>query len=104
MLNAVEDRVRELGWVVVSETASPGFVERIARQHLPRLLQTLDPEAVRHRVTGVRGPLGSGAVTWKTTASHVPEPTLRSQIELITDLLAENGAGLLITLDEKPDR
>ncbi|HEV3311794.1 MAG TPA: ATP-binding protein, partial [Chloroflexota bacterium] len=31
---------------------------------------------------------------------HAPEATLRSQIELITDLLAENQTGLLITLDE----
>jgi hypothetical protein len=38
MLNAVEGRARELGWLVVSETASPGFVDRITRQELPRLL------------------------------------------------------------------
>jgi hypothetical protein len=100
MLNAVEDRARELGWVVVSETASPGFVDRIVRQQLPRLLETFDPETIRRRITGVTGPLGSGAVTWETAASHTPEPTLRSQIELITDLLAENRTGLLITLDE----
>lgn len=100
MLNAVEDRARELGWVVVSETASPGFVDRIVRQQLPRLLETFDPETTRRRITGVTGPLGSGAVAWETAASHAPEPTLRSQIELITDLLAENGTGLLVTLDE----
>lgn len=100
MLNAVEDRARELGWVVVSETATPGFAERIVRQQLPRLLETFDPETIRRRVTGLTGPLGSGAVTWETTTSHAPEPTLRSQIELITDLLAENETGLLITLDE----
>jgi hypothetical protein len=39
-------------------------------------------------------------VTWSTTESHSPEATLRSQIELATDLLAENETGLLITLDE----
>ena len=38
MLNAVEDRARSLGWVVISETASPGFVERIVRQWLGPLL------------------------------------------------------------------
>lgn len=58
MLNAVEDRARELGWLVVSETASPGFVDRIARQQLPRLLQNFDPKALQRRVTGVTGPLG----------------------------------------------
>jgi hypothetical protein len=100
MLNAVEHRARELGWLVVSETASPGFVDRIARQELPRLLAGFDPKAVQRRVTGITGPLGVGGVTWSTAESHAPEATLRSQIELITDLLAENETGLLITLDE----
>ena len=36
----------------------------------------------------------------RPTVSHAPEATLRSQVELITDLLAENETGLLITLDE----
>ena len=100
MLNAVEDRARELGWLVVNETATPGFVDRIARQELPRLLESFDPKAVRRRVTGITGPLGAGGVTWSTTEGHAPEATLRSQIELITDLLAENETGLLLTLDE----
>jgi len=100
MLNAVEDRARELGWLVVSETASPGFVDRIARQELPRLLESFDPKAVRRRLTGITGPAGTGGVSWSTTESHAPEATLRSQVELITDLLAENETGLLITLDE----
>jgi hypothetical protein len=100
MLNAVEHRARELGWLVVSETASPGFVDRIAGQELPRLLPGFDPKAVQRRVTGITGPLGVSGVTWSTTESHAPEATLRSQIELITDLLAEQETGLLITLDE----
>ena len=100
MLNAVEDRARELGWLLVSETASPGFVDRIARQQLPRLLAGFDPKAVRRRVTGITAPLGAGGVTWSTAESHAPEASLRSQIELITDLLAETDTGLLITLDE----
>jgi hypothetical protein len=100
MLNAVEDRARELGWLVISETASPGFVDRIARQQLPRLLAGFDPKAVRRRVTGITAPLGAGGVTWSTAESHAPEASLRSQIELITDLLAESDTGLLITLDE----
>lgn len=100
MLNAIEDRARELGWLVVSETASPGFVDRIVRQELPRLLDDFDPKAVQRRLTGITGPLGSGGLTWSTTEGHRPEATLRSQIELITDLLAESETGLLITLDE----
>jgi hypothetical protein len=100
MLNAVEDRAKELGWLVVSETASSGFVDRIANNELPELLAGFDPKAVRRRITGITGPMGSGAITWSTTENHAPAATLRSQIGLITDLLAENESGLLITLDE----
>jgi hypothetical protein len=100
MLNAIEDRAKTFGWVVVSETASPGFTERIARQQLPRLLRGFDPDAVQRRLTAITGPLASGAVTWSTTESHVAQMGLRNQIELLTDLLAENQTGLLITLDE----
>jgi AAA ATPase domain len=100
MLNAVEDRARQLGWLVATETAAPGFVERLTRDALPALLERLDPKAVRRRLTGVTGPLSSGGLTWSTSKSHTPEATLRSQIELVTDLLAAHGTGLLITLDE----
>ncbi len=75
-------------------------MDRIARQHLPRILQTFDPDAVQRRLTGVTGPLASGALTWETTLNHAPEATLRSQIDLVTDLLAENETVLLVTLDE----
>jgi hypothetical protein len=100
MLNAVEDRARALGWIVISETATPGFVERIVRQHLPKLIDELDSDGVRRRLTGVTLPLGTGGVTWSTTEGPKPERGLRNQIDLVTDLLAENGSGLLITLDE----
>lgn len=100
MLNAVEDQAKAAGWVVISETASPGFVQRIARQHLSRLLAGFDPDAVRRRLTGITAPLGTGGLTWATIEAHVAEAGLRNQIELLTDLLAERGTGLLITLDE----
>src|ERR1700741_259214 len=57
MLNAVEDVARSRGWLVISETATPGFVVRITGQHLPRLLREFDPEAVRSHLTGITGPL-----------------------------------------------
>ncbi len=100
MLNAVEDRAREQGWLVISETASPGFGARIAQQHLPRLLRDFDPAAVRRRFTSMTAPMGAGAVAWDTVERHVVESGLRTQIELLTDLLAQHGTGLLITLDE----
>lgn len=100
MLNAIEDRAKERGWLVVSETASAGFVDRIAQQQLPRLLRQFDPAAVRRRLTGVTAPLNVGAVTWDRVEAHVSQAGLRNQVELLTGLLAEHATGLLITLDE----
>jgi hypothetical protein len=100
MLNAVEDRAKERGWLVISETATPGFVARITQQHLPRLLRDFDPEAVRRRMAGVTAPLNVGSVAWETIEAHVVQAGLRNQIELLTDLLVETGTGVLVTLDE----
>ena len=100
MLNAIEGRARERGWLVVSETATAGFIDRITTQHLPRLLRDFDPAAVRRRLTGVTAPLRIGGVTWETIEAHVIQAGLRNQIEVLTDLLVDHDTGILITLDE----
>lgn len=100
MLNTIEDRTRQRGWLVISETASPGFVDRLTRQQLPQLLRTFDPAAVRRRLTGITGPFNVGGATWDSVEAHVSESGLRNQIDLLTELLAEHSTGLLITLDE----
>ena len=100
MLNAVEDRARERGWLVISETATPGFVERMTRQHLPRILRDFDPAAVQRRMKGLTAPLSIGRVDWDTVERHEVQDGLRSQLEMLTDLLLEHGTGVLITLDE----
>lgn len=101
MLNAVEDQARRRGWIVISETAAPGLVERLTRRRLPEVLRSFDPDAVQRRMTRVTAPFtGGGGLAWETLDAHVAEADLRSQIGLLTDLLAENGTGLLITVDE----
>ncbi|MTD15075.1 AAA family ATPase [Nakamurella sp. YIM 132087] len=100
MLNAVEDLARGRGWLVVSETATAGFIGRMTEQHLPRILRDLDPKAVQRRLKGVTAPLGMGRVDWATAENHQVMAGLRSQVEAVTNLLAEHGTGLLITLDE----
>jgi hypothetical protein len=100
MLNAVEDQARRRGWIVISETAAPGLVERLTRRRLPEVLRSFDPDALRRRLTGLTAPFTGGGVAWETLEAHVAEADLRSQIGLLTDLLAENGTGLLITVDE----
>jgi hypothetical protein len=103
ILNAVEDRARKRGWLVVSETASPGFVARITRQHLPRLLRDVDPTAVGRRLTGVTAPLNAGSLNWDTVEARVVQAGLRNQIELLTDLLVEHGTGVLATRRDPQD-
>jgi hypothetical protein len=100
MLNAIEDCARERGWLIVSETATAGFVSRMTQQHLPRLLRDFDPKAVQRRMSGVSGPLNLGGLTWSTIEAHVVQAGLRNQLEMLTDLLAGQSTGVLITLDE----
>src|ERR1700712_5576676 len=100
MLNAIEDLARQQGWLVVSETATPGFVGRMTTQHLPRMLRDFDPVAVQRRMKGLTAPLNIGRVDWDTVETHVVQAGLRNQLEALTDLLAEHDTGVLITLDE----
>ena len=100
LLNAVEDLARERGWLVISETASPGFVGRLVTEHLPALLHDQDPNATTSKLKGLTAPVVGGGATWDTTQSHVSSPGLRNQMTSLCDLLAANGMGLLLTLDE----
>ena len=63
LLNEVEDAAREQGWAVITETALPGLVNRLVNEHLPALLQMVDPRSTVRRVTGVTGPAGLGGFT-----------------------------------------
>lgn len=100
MLNAYEDVAGAEGWLVISETATPNLIDRITHEHLPRLLSEVDPRQTESRLTGVSLPGGFGADR-EVAERHTPRPGLRSQLNLLTDLLAERGGGgVLITVDE----
>lgn len=45
MLNELEDHARRLGWLVVSEVAFTGLLDRLTRSHLPLLLASQDPRS-----------------------------------------------------------
>jgi len=100
MLNEVEDVARARGWLVVSETATPGFVDRIVTEHLPAILREVDPHGDSIKLTGITAPMGLGGATWESETTHQPVPGLRNQLALVCDLLAASGTGMLITLDE----
>jgi hypothetical protein len=99
MLNAYEDVAGTEGWLVISETARPGLVERLAREHLPALLRQHDSRQTESRVTGLSLPGGFGADR-EVRELHVPASSLRSQLNQLSDLLSERGGGVLITVDE----
>ncbi len=96
MLNAVADQVQaNHQWVVIHETATPGFLDRITRT----AGQQLDPK--RRRLTGVTLPsyLGGGGLSFAPT----PEPArsgFRETASLLLDQCEAGQTGLLITLDE----
>jgi hypothetical protein len=100
LLNEIQDRVRALGWLVISETAHPGLIERLRDDHLPAILRDLDPKAVTSRMTGLSVPKYGGGVTRSVTEKYPWKASLRNQTELVCDLLAQQGTGLLITVDE----
>lgn len=106
LLNAVEDRARAQGWVVVSSAAVSryGLVDQIASKAsdlLTALRDEYEP-AARRAVTGVSF-MGTGIQTERVAVPDAAErsaPSLEAALAALGDLLAERGAGLLVTVDE----
>ena len=103
LLNAVEDRARERGWLIVSETATPGFVSRItsvSEHPRPRLrLHRASAPAVQRRMSGVasaRLPI-AGERMRRTASEQVWSPA-----EMLTDLRrrAPSGRSRLLTIHQ----
>ncbi len=106
LLNAVEDRARSEGWLVVSAAAvgRRGLVDQIRRK-ASRLLASLRSEhegPPRRAVTGV-SIMGTGVQVEGAPASDHAEPAtadLETTLAALGELLAERGTGLLVTIDE----
>lgn len=101
-LNHVEDRARDLEWVVISETAHKGLAERLTESVLPTLLVEFDPQASTSVVTaGSAGVLGvSASGSREVTQRYEPRLGLRDLLTRLADLSAARGGGVLITIDE----
>jgi hypothetical protein len=87
MLNAAEDVARAAGFVVISETASDGFVERLTTTHLPKLLPK------QHRRVKSVDVAKAGGLTLEDTPR--PAVSLREMMDKVT--LRQR---VLVTLDE----
>lgn len=99
LLDSYQRAAENAGWLVVAESSSGGLLDRLARDHLPRLLQRYSDKSPTRltSMNGSVGPVGAGG-SW---ADRYPaESTLRSQIAELTDVLLPTGRGLVITVDE----
>lgn len=99
MLNEAESQARQRGWVVVSETAVPGLVDRLVSHRLPEAAVALEMSATGRRLTAVALPFHLGGITWQPPTAR-DRPDLRAQLTALTEHLAGHGTGLLITVDE----
>lgn len=100
ILNAIADRVQAgYQWIVLHETATPGFVGRLTRA----IRRELD-DGPRRRITGVTLPSvlgsGGGGVQIAPPAQEMPAEDFREVIGPLLDRCEGNGTGVLITLDE----
>ena len=96
MLGMAQNLARTRGWVVISETATTGFMGRIGesmRRHAEELGEGPEP---RRRLTGATF-AGAGVTTTLTPERQVDWRTLG---ETLLRLLDEHETGLLITVDE----
>lgn len=100
MLNEAEESARQLGWIVIAENSTPGLIDRLVREHLPRALADHDPDGRPLTFKSVSAPLGMGGVSWDTTDRHPVTPGLRTQLDALTDVLGARETGVLITVDE----
>ena len=99
MLNAIADRIQDdYQWLVIHETATPGFLAR-----LTRAVSRATEQKPRRRVTGVTLPSIAGTSLGGVQLSNPEAPPPEDFRDTVTRLLGQceaNGTGLLVTLDE----
>lgn len=95
MLGEAEDIARAQGWLVVSETATAGFLGRIG-EAMRSAAEELGKGPQGRRITGI------GAAGFSVTAQLPPAQQVgwRQLGEQLLQLLDEKRTGLVITLDE----
>ncbi len=95
MLSEAEDLAREAGWAVVSETATPGFMGRMG-ESMRRLGNELGNTTPGRKITSL------SAAGFSITTALPPEEQVgwRETGKQLLQLLAEQGTGLIITVDE----
>ena len=86
MLNAAEDQACRRGWVVISETATDGLVQRLVDEGIPEVTRQLQLPAVERRISGVTLPMSLGGLDFDVHR-HPAASGLRTQLNAVTDHL-----------------
>ncbi|WP_127129541.1 AAA family ATPase [Georgenia sp. SYP-B2076] len=96
MLTEVADQVRQLGWVTISDAATPGLVARMTHA-LTRRVDELGDKPTRP-MTGFTLPGVGGGLTFAPPPEVVVD--FRGQLGKLLDLLEPHGTGLMLAVDE----
>lgn len=100
MLARLQDAARENGWLVISDDANAGLMDRVMDSTIPRLLGGLSP-AVRRRLTTLG--IWRFSASWEYTDRYRSiTPLLRRDLIALSQALGESkpSGGILITIDE----
>ena len=95
MLSRAEDIARAHGWAVVSDTATPGLIDRLSRG-VQKHLNELGEGPAGRRITAIS--IAGTAITTQLPTTEMK--TLRELAQELTGILDSNQSGLLITIDE----
>jgi hypothetical protein len=95
LLTAAENVAKQRGWVVISETATAGLLDRLGPA-LQRHLDELGTGPAGRRISAVN------VAGWGVGTELPPREvySLRDTVTALTTLLQSHGTGLLITIDE----
>lgn len=95
MLGEIEDEAIEHGWIVISETATPGVVSRIDGA-VGAAVEELGDGPAGRRITGIT----VGPVRVDTALPPARDIHWRRRITELLETLHGHGTGLLISIDE----
>nr|WP_120491375.1 ATP-binding protein [Corynebacterium lactis] len=102
LLNEFEEAARQLGWIVLRAHTGPDMVAELRDVTIPRALQQIDsaPASASRKLTGI-SVAGIGGITTDIRDNRpAPGQNLLSQLQDLTAVLAPQGSGILLTLDE----
>lgn len=98
-LTTLQDDARDAGWLVISDDASAGLMERVMDSTIPALINDMTP-ASRARLTSLGIWNFSADVDYIDRHRSV-KPQLRSDLVALSSAVGGSG-GILITIDEVP--